>query len=47
MASNPRLLDRYHANEIEWRTQPTPQQLEIVDEVPEYEVEETLNSKIL
>jgi hypothetical protein len=40
-------LDQYHANKFEGRNQPTPEPPEIVDVVPEYEVEEILDSKIL
>jgi hypothetical protein len=41
------LLDPYHANEIEGRTQVVPQPPEIVEVEPEYEVKEVLDSKIL
>ena len=40
------LLDLYQANEIEGRKQITPQPPEIVDGMPEYEVEAVLDSKI-
>jgi hypothetical protein len=40
------LLDPYHANKFEGRKQPTPGPPEIVDGVPEYEVEEILVSRI-
>jgi hypothetical protein len=41
------LLDPYHANEIEGRTQLVPQMPEIVEGEPEYEVKEVLDSKIV
>lgn len=40
------LLDQYHANDIEGRTQLVPQPPEIVEGEPEYEVKEVLDSKI-
>ena len=40
------LLDPYHANKLEGRKQPIPEQPEIVDGVPEYEVVEILDSRI-
>jgi hypothetical protein len=41
------LLDPYRTNKFEGRTPPTPEPPEIVDGVPEYEVHEILDSKIL
>ena len=40
------LLDPYHANEIDGRKQVVPQPPEIVEGIPEYEVEGILNSEI-
>lgn len=40
------LLDPYHANTIEGRSQPSPQPPEIINGEPEYEVKEVLDSKI-
>jgi Integrase zinc binding domain/Chromo (CHRromatin Organisation MOdifier) domain/Integrase core domain len=41
------LLDSYHANEIDERTQLVPQLPEIVEGEPEYEVKEVLDSKVV
>ena len=41
-----RLLEPYHANKIEGRTQPPPLP-EIIDGEPEYEVREVLDSRIV